>query len=211
MKYLYNPPYVIKKIFSSFQWESKVNKILLTFDDGPIPETTPLILKELASSDIKAAFFCVGENINGYPDLYRRITEEGHLICNHTYNHRVISKLKRSETIEQIEKFNNLIKEKSGGDVLYFRPPHGRFRLSTSSLLGEMNMKAVMWSLLAYDYKNDINVIKFAIRRYLRKNSIIVLHDSIKSRDIIEESISYLVEEASRQGFEIGVPAECLR
>ena len=211
MKYLYNPPYVIKKIFSSFQWESKVNKILLTFDDGPIPETTPLILKELASSDIKAAFFCVGENINRYPDLYRRITEEGHLICNHTYNHRVISKLKRSETIEQIEKFNNLIKEKSGGDVLYFRPPHGRFRLSTSSLLGEMNMKAVMWSLLAYDYKNNINVIKFAIRRYLRKNSIIVLHDSIKSRDIIEESISYLVEEASRQGFEIGVPAECLR
>ena len=198
-------------MFSSFQWESKVNKILLTFDDGPIPETTPLILKELASSDVKAAFFCVGENINRYPDLYRRITEEGHLICNHTYNHRVISKLKRSETIEQIEKFNNLIKEKSGGDVLYFRPPHGRFRLSTSSLLGEMNMKAVMWSLLAYDYKNNINVIKFAIRRYLRKNSIIVLHDSIKSRDIIEESISYLVEEASRQGFEIGVPAECLR
>ena len=211
MKYTYNPPFLVKRVFSSYQWDSNTNKILITFDDGPIPETTPLILKKLAAFDIKAAFFCVGENIKRYPDLYRRINDEGHLICNHTYNHRIISKLKRSEATEQIKKFNNLIKEMRGQDVLYFRPPHGKFKLSTSSMLREMKLQAVMWSLLTYDYQNDINVVKFAIRKYLRKNSIVVLHDSIKSKDIIEESISYLVEESSRKGFEIGVPAECLR
>ena len=211
MKYTYNPPFLVKRVFSSYQWDSNTNKILITFDDGPIPETTPLILKKLAAFDIKAAFFCVGENIKRYPDLYRRINDEGHLICNHTYNHRIISKLKRSEATEQIKKFNNLIKEMRGQDVLYFRPPHGMFKLSTSSMLREMKLQAVMWSLLTYDYQNDINVVKFAIRKYLRKNSIVVLHDSIKSKDIIEESISYLVEESSRKGFEIGVPAECLR
>ena len=56
MKYSYNPPGVIKKMFASFQWESKVDKILLTFDDGPIPETTPLILEILSRYNIKAAF-----------------------------------------------------------------------------------------------------------------------------------------------------------
>ena len=74
-----------------------------------------------------------------------------------------------------------------------------------------MNLKAVMWSLLTYDYKNDFNIVKFAVRKYLEKNSIIVLHDSLKSKNIILESINYIVEESSRRGFQIGVPAECLK
>jgi peptidoglycan-N-acetylglucosamine deacetylase len=211
MKYYYNPPYFIKKIFSSFQWESKIDKILFTFDDGPIPETTPLILEVLSGYNIKAAFFCVGENIVKYPDLYRRIVNEGHLVCNHTFNHTAISKLSRDEVTAQIEKFNNLIKQKSGEDVLYFRPPYGKFNLSSASILQQMNLKTVMWSLLTYDYKNDINVVKFAVKKYLKKNSIIVLHDSLKSKSVIVESINYIVDESSRRGYQTGVPAECLR
>jgi peptidoglycan/xylan/chitin deacetylase (PgdA/CDA1 family) len=211
MKYQYNPPYLIKKAFSSFQWESKTDKILFTFDDGPIPETTPLILGILSHHNIKAAFFCVGDNISRYPDLYRSIVKEGHLVCNHTFNHKPISRLSRNETIEQIQKFNNLIKIKSGEDVLYFRTPRGEFNLSTPSLLKELNLKCVMWSLLTYDYQNDLNIVKHSVEKYLRKNSIIVLHDSLKSRNIIVESINYIAEEISRKGFQIGVPLECLR
>lgn len=211
MKFQYNPPYLIKKIFSSFQWESKIDKILFTFDDGPIPETTPFILETLSAHNIKAAFFCVGENIVKCPELYRKIVNEGHLVCNHTFNHKAISKLDSDEATGQIEKFNNLIKQKSGEDVLYFRPPYGKFNLSSASLLQQMNLKTVMWSLLTYDYKNDLNVVKFAVKKYLKKNSIIVLHDSLKSKDIIVESINFIVDESSRRGFQIGVPAECLR
>ena len=94
MKYSYNPPDVIKKMFSSFQWKSKTDKVLLTFDDGPIPETTPLILDALSGHKIKAAFFCVGENIQSYPELYRDLIREGHLVCNHTFNHRPITTLR---------------------------------------------------------------------------------------------------------------------
>ncbi len=211
MKYRYNPPYLLKKIFSSFQWESKTDKVLLTFDDGPVPETTSSILDTLGKHNIEAAFFCVGENVDKYPGLYEQILNEGHLICNHTYNHKQISNSGRNEVVEQIEKFNNLIKQKSGKDVLYFRPPYGKFNLSIVSILKEMNLKAVMWSLITYDYKNNIDTVKFAVQRYLRKNSIIVLHDSIKSKEIITASINYIVEEASRKGFQIGAPAECLR
>ena len=211
MKYSYNPPDVLKKMFSSFQWKSRVNKILLTFDDGPIPETTPLILDTLSGNKIKAAFFCVGENIQRYPELYRDLVREGHLVCNHTFNHRPITTLDRAGTAEQLERFNNLIKSDFGGDVLYFRPPHGRFNFSTPSLMKEMNLLNVMWSLLTYDFKNDLKLVKFAVNKYLEKNSIVVLHDSLKSKDIIVESIRYIVDESSRKGFQIGAPSECLR
>lgn len=211
MKYQYNPPYLIKKAFSSFQWESKQEKILLTFDDGPIPETTPRILDILNKKNIKAAFFCVGENIERYPELYEDLVSEGHLVCNHTYSHTSITGMSREEAVAQIENFNNLIKEKSGRDVLYFRPPHGKFNLTTPRLMNQLNLKTVMWSLLTYDYKNDLNIAKYAVSRYLKNNSIIVLHDSLKSRDIIAALINYITEEILLKGFQIGAPEECLR
>ena len=68
-KHLYNPPKIAKKIFHNFQWDSTNENILLTFDDGPNPVTTEFILKELEIHDIKAAFFCVGENLERYPSL----------------------------------------------------------------------------------------------------------------------------------------------
>ncbi len=211
MKSRYNPPVVIKRMFSSFQWESKIDKILLTFDDGPTPETTPLILDLLSTHNIKAAFFCVGENVKQYPELYRELINGGHLVCNHTFNHKPLTRLNRTGTAAQIEKFNNLIKSDFGGDVLYFRPPYGRFNLSTPSLMRDMNLKNVMWSLLTYDFRNDFNVVKFAVNNYLKKNSIIVLHDNLKSKNIVAESINYIVEVSSRKGFEIGAPSECLK
>jgi peptidoglycan/xylan/chitin deacetylase (PgdA/CDA1 family) len=176
-----------------------------------VPETTKLILDTLRKRNIKAAFFCVGENVDKYPGLYEQILKEGHFICNHTYNHSQLLKLSKNEVIEQIEKFNNLIKQNSGKDVLYFRPPYGKFDLSIVSLLKEMNLKTVMWSLITYDYKNNIDEVKFSVERYLMENSIIVLHDSLKSKDIIVESINYIIEETSHKGFQIGAPAECLR
>ncbi|HSD62516.1 MAG TPA: polysaccharide deacetylase family protein [Ignavibacteriaceae bacterium] len=211
MKYKFNPPYLIKKIFPSFQWESNINKILLTFDDGPVPETTPVILQCLSSYKIKAAFFCVGENIYKYPELYRRIVDEGHLVCNHTFNHKAIPQLNRNELIQQIEKFNSIIKKQSGKEVLYFRPPYGKFSLSSSLILKQNNLKIIMWSLLTNDYQNDINVVKFAVNKYLTRNSIVVLHDSLRSKDIIADSIQYIINECSYKGFQIGDPAECLR
>ena len=66
MKYLYDPPGILKVMFSGFYWNTNNNKILLTFDDGPNPETTEIILKRLSEEKIKAMFFCVGENIKKY-------------------------------------------------------------------------------------------------------------------------------------------------
>jgi peptidoglycan/xylan/chitin deacetylase (PgdA/CDA1 family) len=211
MKYLYNPPIIIKKIFGQFRWNTNNNKVLFTFDDGPVPATTEKILKKLDELKIKAVFFCVGDNIKKYPELVALILKQGHLVGNHTYNHKNIRTLNREENITQIKMVNDILNEKYDYNPEYFRPPYGKFNLSTPGLLNDHKLKGVMWSLLTYDYKNDFNIVKHAADEYLRKNSIVVLHDSLKCADIILDSIQYISDVAAKKGFTIGEPAECLK
>ncbi|MCK5457074.1 MAG: hypothetical protein KAI45_08095, partial [Melioribacteraceae bacterium] len=112
---------------------------------------------------------------------------------------------------EQIELCSKLLEEQSGIRPRYFRPPHGRFDLRTNMFMKRHNLTNVMWSLLTYDYKNDLNIVKFAVQNYITKNSIIVLHDSNKSKDIICASIDSIVEEVDKRGFEFGETSECLK
>lgn len=210
-KYLYDPPLILKKLFRKTNWNTPNNKILLSFDDGPIPQTTESILKLLNNYNIKAMFFCVGNNISKYPELARNILENGHSIGNHTYNHQIPTKLSSKKLVEEISMFNCLMHDNFNYNVEYFRPPHGRFDLKTLAVIKEHKLKNVMWSLLTYDYKNNINIVKFAVNNFLTNSSIVVLHDSIKSSGIILDSIKMIVHEAYKKGFEFGAPEECLR
>jgi len=210
LRFYYNPPGIIKKIFSDFYWNTSNKKILLTFDDGPIPETTEIILNQLKNYQLRAVFFCVGDNIRKYPSLVKEILNEGHSIGNHTFNHKILKKLSYQEKLIEIESFNKIMEDNFGYNVKYFRPPHGKFQLTTNSLLKKFGLKNIMWSLLTYDYKNNLEVVKFAVKNYLSSNSIVVLHDSMKSKDIIIDSIKVLNEEASNRNFSFGDPTECL-
>ena len=210
-KYLYNPPFLLKKLFNDFAWETQNSKIIITFDDGPTIETTERILKYLNDKKIKATFFCVGENCKKNSELTSTMISENHLIGNHTYHHKKLIGLSEKESKLELESFNSLLLEQHNYHVKYFRPPHGKFNLSTSKLMKQTKLKNVMWSLLTYDYKNDLNLVKFAVQNYLKQNSIIVLHDSIKSQAIIIDSIKIILDEADKKGFLIGEPAECLK
>lgn len=211
MKYLYDPPFIIKKLISNYQWNSKVDKVLITFDDGPNPKTTESTLNLLNQYSIKALFFCVGENIEKYQSLTNAIIEEGHEIGNHTYNHNNLVKLNRSELFNTINKVQILAEENFDYKIKYFRPPHGKFKYGLQSTLKNFNLTNVMWSLLTYDYKNDINIVKFALDKYLKKDSIIVLHDSLKSKEIIHDAIQKIIENCTNKNYQIGSPQECLK
>lgn len=210
MKYHYNPPAIIKKIFSDFFWETQNKKILLTFDDGPVPESTEIILDFLSERNKRAVFFCVGNNVKKNLPLAKKIIGNGHLIANHTFNHAVLTKLDDASVVSEIDSFNHFVNENLNYGVKYFRPPHGKFNLRLKRILKEKNLTNVMWSLLTYDYKNDLDVVKKSIDRYLKTNSVVVFHDSIKSKAIIKQSLNYLFEMADRKGFIIGEPGECL-
>lgn len=211
MKYLYNPPLIIKKIFNDFIWETGNNQILLTFDDGPTVESTEMILELLAVRNIHAAFFCVGNNIRQNPHLAKKIIEGRHIIANHTFNHSVLTKLDEASISAEIDSFNYLLNDNLNYTVKYFRPPHGKFSFRIKKILKQKKMLNVMWSLLTYDYKNDFSIVKNSIDKYLKTNSIIVFHDSIKSAAIIRQSLDYLFKAVDKKGFTIGEPEECLK
>jgi Predicted xylanase/chitin deacetylase len=173
--------------------------VYLTFDDGPIPESTPFILDTLHHYGIKATFFMVGDNVRKYPELYRRIMDEGHQVGNHTHNH--ISGFRHSlhDYSYNVEKANAYIRSH------LFRPPHGWMRLPQYALLSR-KYKVVMWDLVTRDYSKWMTAqgILNNIKRYARPGSIITFHDSIKSieklRTALPASIEWLMEEGYRFG-----------
>lgn len=210
MKMFYQPPRLVQKIFPEFIWRSVSEKILLTFDDGPNPATTEIILRTLNEENIRGLFFCVGNNVKRYPELTKNLVNDGHTLGDHTFNHRVITKLTTADFRSEILTTNQVIEETAGVEPKYFRPPYGKFPIRLGRQLSEYNMKNVMWSLLTFDYKNDLKVVKFAIKNYLMKNSIIVLHDSDKSAAIICDSIKFIIDEVNNKNYQFGTPEECL-
>ena len=211
MKFLYDPPQILKAAFGSFLWNTKNEEVLLTFDDGPNPGTTEKLLDLLRNKNIKALFFCLGENINKHPELCKRIIEEGHTIGNHTYSHKKINEVSREVFYAEIERTNNLLKDKFNYDIKYFRPPHGRFIFSTNIILKKHNLVNVMWSLLTWDYKGNFNRVQKSIQNSLKNNSIVVLHDSDKTELILQDSVKLIIKEAEKRNFKIGEPVNCLK
>ena len=83
------PSIWLRWLFPGATWRMNRNErsVYLTFDDGPIPESTPFILQTLKEFGIHATFFMVGDNVRKYPEVFRQVVEAGHRIGNHTFNH----------------------------------------------------------------------------------------------------------------------------
>jgi peptidoglycan-N-acetylglucosamine deacetylase len=209
MKYLYDPPLLVKWLFHESIWITRNNKVLLTFDDGPLNNNTDVILKALDKHKVKALFFCVGNNILKNPVLTETILSEGHSIGNHTMNHRVLSRADNKLMDAEILLLNRYMEDKHGYKLSYFRPPHGRYSFRLKSYLSNIKMTNIMWSLLTYDYSGRSSVVKSL--KYMKAGSIVVFHDNIKSSNIIAESVEMLMERISEKKFSAGSPEECLR
>ena len=170
--------------------------VYLTFDDGPIPEATPIILDILRRYDIHATFFMVGDNVRKYPELYQQIVEGGHQVGNHTHNH--ISGLRRTlhEYSYNVEHANAYIKSH------LFRPPHGWMRLIQHRLL-RRRYKVVMWDLVTRDYSKWMTAedVVNNVKRYARSGSIITFHDSQKSIEKLKIALPESIEWLREQGY----------
>ncbi len=196
------------------------HSVYLTFDDGPIPESTPFILDTLKELGVKATFFVVGENVKRYPDLFRRIISEGHSIGNHTYNHMgslkhyVRTYLSNIETADAVmetaanvggSENSSLFTLHSSLEKPLFRPPHGWMWLSAYHLLMKKGYTIVMWDLVTRDYSRNLNA--FDIFRnvvyYTRNGSIITFHDSLKSIQKLKYALPASIRYLKEQGYEL--------
>lgn len=207
MMHVYRPPVLVRKIFPGIVWENRGNGILLTFDDGPVPGITETILERLEKHGIKALFFVVGEQARKYPELCSEILRTGHTIGNHTEHHKRMTRISAQEGLQEIQSVQDFFTKEFSMALTWFRPPHGRFNRSTLKTVEQVSLKMMMWTLLTYDFENNETTVLHSYDKYLRKDSIVVLHNSIKSEKIIVRSIDALVERATAAGLTIGSPA----
>jgi len=207
------------------------NTIYLTFDDGPIPEVTLWVLEELKKHHARATFFCIGENIEKHPDLFRRIIAQGHSVGNHTFNHRNGWKTSTEEYIDNVLKAEEEIRKWSKVESLMsedkinpnfpipnqpstinhqpstlsnlFRPPYGKLTSRQSQILRKKGYKIIMWDVLSGDF--DASISEDNCFRNVSENvnpgSIVVFHDSLKAEEKLRYVLPIVLEVISEKGW----------
>ncbi len=185
---------------ATWRMNKQDHSVYLTFDDGPIPESTPFILDTLRRYNIKATFFMVGDNVRKYPELYQQIVREGHRVGNHTFNHMGGFKHTIKTYSDNAEKANAYIHSN------LFRPPHGWMRLDQYAWLGR-KYRIVMWDLVTRDYSKWMTGedVLNNVKRYARNGSIITFHDSLKSIDKLHYALPASIEWLKEQGYEFKI------
>lgn len=191
---------ILTRIFLSklgrckYQVDSKT--IFLSFDDGPSPIATPFVLDLLKKHKAKATFFCLGKNIELYPDLFKRIIDEGHITANHSFSHYNGWETKNSKYVDDViqsQRFfsNNL-----------FRPPYGKIA-PFQYLRLRKKFRFIFWTYLVKDY--DIHMqpeVEFnRLKKYTSSGSIIVFHDSESAFSRTSQILPRFMEHCSGLGY----------
>lgn len=206
-------PRFIQRLYPERIWAfaSTSNSVYLTFDDGPIPEVTPWVLDLLKEYDAKATFFCIGENVQKHPTIFKRIVSEGHAVGNHTFNHLNGWKTETSEYLENVEKAEKQITDEQPGMPekfsRLFRPPYGRIRSSQAKKLQKKGYRIVMWDILTFDYDATISPEKCLqnVLKKIRSGSVVVFHDSLKAQKNLRYVLPKVLEFISEKNWECSI------
>ena len=201
---------LIKRFFPGFVWDVPTNTktVYLTFDDGPTPEVTEWVLDELRKHDIKATFFCIGNNIENHPGIFKKVVAEGHAIGNHTFNHlngwNTGHNNYLENTITTAKSISNHHPHQAASGL--FRPPYGKIKGSQAKALRALGYKIIMWDVLSADFDRTItpqqcleNVIKNT-----REGSIIIFHDSVKASENLRYALPKAIEYLKENNFNFG-------
>jgi peptidoglycan/xylan/chitin deacetylase (PgdA/CDA1 family) len=208
---LFRTPFFLPRIYPSLLWRvpTTAKEIFLTFDDGPVKGPTEFVLEELRKFNAKATFFCIGDNIRKYPDVFEKILQGGHTVANHTFNHlkgwntsleKYLSNIDDCES--QIANHKSLITNQALSSP-FFRPPYGRITFEQIKNV-KQKYRIVMWDVLTHDYSKNIsrqNCLNGSIRA-TRPGSIVVFHDSVKAERNLTHVLPQFLQHFTNEGYE---------
>ena len=209
--HFFSVPSTIQWLIPSCTWR-KVGQekvIYLTFDDGPHPEITAWVIDELKKHQIKATFFCVGDNLKKHPETAKQLLTEGHQIGNHTmhhikgWKHKNVDYLKDIEDCDtEIRKIHEQMNDEKAQPRL-FRPPYGQIKPSQIELLREKGYEIIQWSDLSCDYDKRLDCKKSlsALVKNAKPGSIVVFHDSEKAENQLKQILPSYLEAMLAEGF----------
>lgn len=174
-------------------------EIALTFDDGPYPFYTPLLLHVLERSRVPATFFIVGRSAQEFPELMQRIVAGGNEIGDHTFNHYTLTQLSDSQIAYQIAAGGNFLQQFTSQPVTLFRPPHGRYNQHVVAIAHALGYTTVFWSDSPDDVKNiSPDVVVARVLSYARPGTIVLLHSG-QYKTI--EALPEIVDQLRAQGY----------
>ena len=201
--YFIKTPFWLRLIYRSCIWRkpNQERVLYLSFDDGPHPEATPFVLKQLANFNAKASFFCIGKNVQLYPEIYDAILAAGHVVGNHTQHHMNGWKNNTENYITDIQEATKLI------DSNLFRPPYGRISFSQIKALRlnpALPQQIVMWDVLSGDFDTTITGDQCAqnVIQHAGPGSIVVFHDSAKAMDRLRIALPKVLAHFSKLGYQ---------
>ena len=199
-------PWILRRCFFRedviFRMEETTPSVYLTFDDGPIPESTPYILEILGDFGVKGTFFMVADNARRYPELFRKVVESGHAVGNHTFHHVPPFRQSVGEMMDDVALADEIL-----GSRL-FRPPHGLITREQQNALAGAGYRIMMFDLNTLDYRADrtADEIVRSVAENVRPGSVINMHDSLKSIGKLRTALPEVLKVLRRRGLKITLP-----
>ncbi len=176
--------------------------VALTFDDGPDAVMTPRVLDTLNRYGVKATFFLVGEQARKYPDLVRRMVNEGHIIGNHTYTHSVMFPLSSRQSVQkEIADTQRVVEDIAGIKMRLFRPPFGVTNPVIGAAVRDCGLQTIGWSVRSLDTfeRRGRMAVCNRIKRKLHPGAVILLHDRCKEADVLLAQVLDEIKACNRQ------------
>lgn len=196
--------------------DRKEKKIALTFDDGPHPRHTSEILEVLASFDVKGTFFLTGTNAREYPDLSKKIAQQGHEIGAHSFWHRRMLFLSRDVVESEIDFAFEVIGRITGREIKLFRPPFGVYGYLLPKILKKKGARLILWDVNSRDWKlRDSKRMSAKVVSKTRCGSILLFHDRKWDQEDSDRShtvsaLREIIPELSERGFSAVTVSELL-
>jgi len=196
-----------KKILDEYKGISMGNKeskkVYLTFDEGYEAGYTEKILEVLKQNDVKACFFITAHYVNTQPELVQKMIDEGHIIGNHTVNHKSMPSLSLEETKKEVMELHTAIYEKFGYEMKYLRPPKGEYSEKQVDYCNTLGYTTVMWSFAYDDWdENKQGREEYAKKKILdniHNGCVILLHGNSKDNTNV---LDYCIKEIKGMGYQ---------
>lgn len=189
------------------QGPSDQRRVALTFDDVPDDHFTPQVLDVLRQYGVKATFFVVGNRAEKYPDILKRMLDEGHIIGNHSYDHANLPKLSDEAFHNEVNRTQRILRAATGRTINFIRPPYGNISEEQIKWLASQGMLIVNWNVDSLDWKGlTAEQIEANIMSHLTPGAIVLQHAAGgKDHDLsgTVKALPRIIEELNRQGIEM--------
>ncbi|MET7697447.1 polysaccharide deacetylase family protein [Streptomyces sp. NPDC005485] len=181
--------------------------MVLTFDDGPDPRYTPEILSTLREYDVRAMFFVCGEMAVDNKDLLREMSDDGHIVGNHTWTHPLLTRLTRSSIRSEIERTSEVIEDAYGEPPVWFRAPYGAWNRATFQIGAELGMEPLAWTVDTLDWTTPgARTIVNRVEGGAAPGVVVLSHDAGGDRSQSVRALRDYLPQLLDSGYHITVP-----